>query len=88
MDKYIQPLEEGKFYHIYNQGNNHENIFYNDKNYIYFMQKLDRYLSDYLEIYAFCLMPNHFHLLVRIKTIDELDNDAVGVVSLCAVILQ
>lgn len=75
MNKYSQLLEESKFYHIYNQGNNGENLFYNNKNYIYFMQKLDWYLSDFLELYAFCLMPNHFHLLVRIKEIKELDEE-------------
>ncbi len=75
MDKYLLPLEEGKFYHIYNQGNNRENIFYNDDNYAYFLKKLDYYLSGFVEMYAFCLMPNHFHLLVRIKVIEELDND-------------
>ncbi|GHT77473.1 hypothetical protein AGMMS50262_18580 [Bacteroidia bacterium] len=73
MDKYTLPLEDGKFYHIYNQGNNGENLYYDDNNYIYFMQKLDWYLSDYLEIYAFCLMPNHFHLLVRVRALDELE---------------
>ncbi|GHT56624.1 hypothetical protein AGMMS49982_23560 [Bacteroidia bacterium] len=76
MDKYFIPLEESKFYHIYNQGNNHENIFLKDGNYIYFMQKLDTYISDFVELYAFCLMPNHFHLLVRIKEMAELDTNA------------
>ena len=76
MDKYLLPLQERKFYHIYNQGNNHENIFHNDGNYVYFLQKLDYYLSDFVELYAFCLMPNHFHLLIRIKTIEELEKTA------------
>ena len=76
MDKHLQPLKEGRFYHIYNQGNNRENIYYNDGNYAYFLQKLDYYLSDYMELYAFCLMPNHFHLLIKVKTIEELDNTA------------
>jgi REP element-mobilizing transposase RayT len=78
MDKYNQPLEEGKFYHIYNQGNNRETLFYKDENYIYFMKKFDQYLSNYVELYAFCLMPNHFHLLVRIRALEELSKDAVA----------
>jgi len=73
MNRYLLPLEEGKFYHIYNQGNNGENIFYNEGNYTYFLQKLDYYLSDFVELYAFCLMPNHYHLLIRIKPLAELD---------------
>ena len=78
MDKYLIALEEGKFYHIYNQGNNKENIFYNDGNYAYFLKKLDYYLSDFVEVYAFCLMPNHFHLLVRIKTEEELNRLSIN----------
>jgi REP element-mobilizing transposase RayT len=73
MNKYFIPLEEGKFYHIYNQGNNRENIFYKDENYVYFMKKLDFYLSDFVELYAFCLMPNHFHFLVRIKCLEDIE---------------
>jgi len=40
------------------------------------MQKFDMYLSDFVELYAFCLMPNHFHLLVKIKEKEELTGDA------------
>ncbi len=61
------PLEENKFYHIYNRGNNRENLFYNHGNYEYFLRKYDEYFSEYLETYAFCLLPNHFHLLVSVK---------------------
>ena len=71
MNKYFIPLLEGKFYHIYNQGNNRENLFYKDENYVYFMKKFDLYLFDYVELYAFCLMPNHFHFLVRVKELKE-----------------
>lgn len=73
MDKYLLPLEEGKFYHIYNQGNNKENIFLTANNYEYFLRKFDLYLSDLVEVYAFCLMPNHFHFLIRVKEFDRMD---------------
>jgi REP element-mobilizing transposase RayT len=64
---YFLPLIENNFYHIYNRGNNKENIFFSTENYHYFLRKYDEYLSDYLETYAYCLLPNHFHLLVRVK---------------------
>ncbi len=67
MTAYHQPLEENTFYHIYNRGNNGENLFYKEENYWYFLRKYDEYLSDYLETYAYCLLPNHFHLLIRVK---------------------
>lgn len=56
------------FYHIYNRGNNRERIFFKDENYRFFLQKFDDYLRNFLDIYAFCLMPNHFHFLVKLKT--------------------
>ena len=62
-----QPLEENKFYHIFNRGNNSDRMFFTDENYRFFLRRLDEYLSAFIEVYAFCLLPNHFHLLVRTK---------------------
>ncbi len=61
------PIEEEKFYHIWNRGNNRENLFYNSGNYEYFIRQYDYYLDPVAETYAFCLLPNHFHLLIRTK---------------------
>lgn len=60
-------LEPGFVYHIFNRGNNRENIFKEHKNYSYFLTKVRFYLAPLCDIYAYCLMPNHFHLIVRIK---------------------
>lgn len=62
------PFVNGYFYHVYNKGNNKDDIFFNEENYKYFLRKYDEYLSKYLETYAFCLIPNHFHLLIKVKT--------------------
>ncbi|GAB3894836.1 hypothetical protein [Spirosoma agri] len=70
--EYYPPLVEDCYYHIYNRGNNGDNLFFQDRNYRYFLQKYDFYLSGYLETYAFCLLPNHFHLLVRIRNFSDL----------------
>jgi len=70
------PLVEGYYYHIYNRGNNKGNIFYIPQNYEYFLRKYDQYLSAYLETYAYCLLPNHFHLLVMVK--ENLGVDAIA----------
>lgn len=66
---FYAPLQPGCFYHIYNQGNNGELLFYKAENYSYFLKKYDEYLSSVLETYAFCLLPNHFHFLVRVKEV-------------------
>lgn len=54
-------------YHIYNQGNNRQKIFYKDDNYIYFLRKMRQHLLPHVEFLAYCLMPNHFHFLVYTK---------------------
>ena len=61
------PLEPGKYYHIYNRGINGTNLFFEERNYLYFLQKYSFYMDEVLETFAYCLLGNHFHLLVRVK---------------------
>jgi len=67
----IPPLEQGKFYHLYNRGNNSETIFKEYRNYEYFLRKYNFYCTDVIETYAYALMGNHFHLMIRIRNYDE-----------------
>ena len=71
------PLEPDCYYHIYNRGNNSEKIFYNNENYNYFLKKIAIYMSGYFHFYAYCLLPNHFHLLIRVKNENEILRQAV-----------
>jgi len=66
------PLEYGKFYHIYNRGDNYRNLFFTTQDYLHFLGKYDIYISSVADTYAWCLMKNHFHLLVRIKNEHEI----------------
>jgi putative transposase len=52
-------------YHRYNRGNNQETIFFNQENYFYFLRKCHKYIKPVSEIFAWCLMPNHFHFLIE-----------------------
>jgi len=61
------PFEPNRVYHIFNQGNNKQNIFFLEKNYLYFLKKMCQYISPHVDFIAYCLMPNHFHWLVRTK---------------------
>jgi len=63
------PLQYECTYHIYNRGNNRENIFVEDRNYAYFMKLYAKYIEPIADTFAYCLLRNHFHLLVRIKTL-------------------
>ncbi len=65
------PLQYGQHYHIYNRGNNRENIFFEERNYRYFLELYTKYIEPVADTFAYCLLPNHFHFSTRIKTIDE-----------------
>jgi putative transposase len=60
-------FEPGGIYHIYNQGNNRQIIFYNRENYLFFLRKIKSHIQPYGNILAWCLMPNHFHLMVEVE---------------------
>ena len=63
-------IEKGHIYHIYNQGNNRQKIFFNRENYFFFLGKMKEYILPYTDIMAWCLMPNHFHWMVYVRETD------------------
>lgn len=65
------PFIPNQYFHIYNRGNNRENIFLEERNYYYFLDLYQKYISPVVFTLAFCLLPNHFHLLVRVKPQEE-----------------
>lgn len=67
------PLENGKYYHIYNRGNNGIDLFYEIENYNHFLKLYEKYIDPIAETFAWCLMKNHFHILVYIKETNEID---------------
>jgi REP element-mobilizing transposase RayT len=61
----------GEYYHLYNRGNKREPIFFEWENYRFFLTRLRRYFtSSSADIVAYCLMPNHYHLLVHLHQDD------------------
>ncbi|HVM88269.1 MAG TPA: hypothetical protein VMT76_08770 [Puia sp.] len=65
----LQPLS---YYHIFNHAIGNENLFREDENYRFFLQKYDLYIYQVAETLAYCLMPNHFHFLIKIKSEGQL----------------
>ncbi len=61
-----EQITVGNIYHIYNRGVNKAEIFFSDRNYDYFLFKLGAYFRDKATVIAYCLMPNHFHILVKV----------------------
>ena len=65
--KYLAVFECDKIYHIFNRTNNKELLFQAPENYYYFLKQFDFYISPMADTFAWSLLPNHFHFLIRIK---------------------
>jgi REP element-mobilizing transposase RayT len=65
------PLLYDTYYHIFGRGTNRENIFVEERNCEYFLQLYAKHIEPVAETFAYCLLRNHFHLLVRIKSEQE-----------------
>lgn len=61
------PLHPGRYYHVFNRGNNRENLFREERNYRFFLRRYAKYVTPVVDTFAYCLLPNHFHLLIRVK---------------------
>ncbi|MDR9367218.1 MAG: hypothetical protein RI575_17925 [Balneolaceae bacterium] len=64
--KYGAPFKPREFYHIYNKAVRYDQLFYNEENYRYFLNKFHLYTREVLSVYSFCLLENHFHFLIKI----------------------
>ena len=78
------PLRRGTYYHIYNRGNNRENLFVENGNYTYFLERYFKYIEPVACTYAYCLMRNHFHLLIRTKAEEEQHQTGSTIGARCA----
>ncbi len=63
-------FESGHIYHLFNQGNNRQPIFFNRDNYLFFLRKVSIQITPFVDILAWCLMPNHFHFMILVNRID------------------
>ena len=67
LEHYYTKFQSEEFYHIYNRGIDKKLIFKSSENYRFFLQKLKKYANGYFNIYSYCLLGNHFHLLIKIN---------------------
>lgn len=70
--KYKADFVENELFHVYNRTNNKELLFKNDENRIFFLKRYDHYTSPFLETYSWNLLPNHFHLLIKVKSFESI----------------
>ena len=71
MPRRMIPFVHGSTYHIYNRGNNRQVVFFEAGNYVYFLRGVRKYLLPAVDVIAYCLMPTHYHLLVRVKDLEK-----------------
>lgn len=61
------PLAPGEMYHVCTRGNNREDLFTSDRDRRHFLELCESRLLPVAELFAYCLLPSHFHLLVRFR---------------------
>ena len=64
--KYNDPFVEGYLYHIFNRTINKELLFKSNRNFDFFLGRWKKYIGDLMEVYAYCLLPTHFHFLAKV----------------------
>ena len=65
------PFVPDVYYHFYNRGNNRLGIFFEPEHYLYFLRGMNKYLVPVANIVVYCLMPTHYHILVKVKQTSE-----------------
>ena len=68
----LSPLIYDTYYHIYNRGVNGEDIFVEERNYDLFLRLYEKHLSPVTDLFGYCLLKNHFHVSVKIKSEEEI----------------
>ncbi len=58
-------FEDNHIYHVFNRGIDRRQTFFTSRNYDYFLEKVKHDIAPFADVLAYCLMPNHFHLLLR-----------------------
>jgi putative transposase len=69
-----ENLETDTYYHIFNRGINKGKIFFEERNYNYFLTKYAKYIYPIAKTYAYCLLGNHFHFLIKTRSEEEIRN--------------
>ncbi len=71
-EHYYIRFENDGIYHVYNRSVDKKPMFTSDENYAFFIRQFDKYLSNYIKIYAYCLLGNHFHFMIKINDLKDL----------------
>jgi REP element-mobilizing transposase RayT len=68
MPRPLRPIDDGLIYHVINRGNNRQDVFHKPADFQAFLTALaDLKERKPFELFGYCLLNNHFHLLLRPK---------------------
>jgi putative transposase len=74
----VMSLKPGGYYHIFDRGVDRESIFFEERNYLRFLDLFGHHITPVAEIFAYCLLRNHFHFLVRIRVEPQIQPPAAS----------
>jgi REP element-mobilizing transposase RayT len=74
-EHYYTQFENDGIYHVYNRTVDRKPMFTSDANYAFFIRQFDKYLSDYMKIYAYNLLGNHFHFMIKINDLTTFETN-------------
>jgi len=69
MANYHIPLYPGGYYHVLSRAVGSEKLFKEEENYRFFLQQYQKFIPPIADTFSYCLLPNHFHFLIRIKVL-------------------
>lgn len=75
MPDYFIPLDPEGIYHIFGRAIGSDKLFPRQENYLFFLEKFRLHTSGVADTFAYNLLPNHFHFLIRIKSLSEIENE-------------
>lgn len=72
MKDYYIDLRPGAIYHVFNRAIGQEKLFKCEENYRYFLQRYTHYIPPVAKTLSWCLLPNHFHFLIKVRSLKEI----------------
>ena len=73
MSNYYTPLIPDCMYHIMSHAVGNEKLFLEHNNYEFFLKKYKKYIPPIADTFAFCLLPDHFHFLIQVKPVIQVE---------------
>jgi hypothetical protein len=74
---YWQDFREGEVFHVYTRSISEQLLFHNNRDKDFLMSKIKTLLLPLIKLNAYCFMDNHFHLLFKVRSIEEILNQNI-----------